>query len=128
MVEWTETMNSTLNPIDNRRLGDAYAIALLQWPAVIGIWALSNDGWQLILKIGLSAWVVLLSLAVTFGRKEAGTRFGLATILCAVLVAAACAAHPGLWMFLWLFLLMVSFYAAQRAHLQEPFESVDREA
>ncbi len=104
----------------NRRLGDAYAIALLQWPAVIGWWGAPDEGWGLALKITLGLWVVLLSLAVTFGRKKAGTKFGLAITLCAVLVAAACATHPGPWLYPCLFLLMICFYAAQRARIQEP--------
>ena len=103
-----------------RRLGDAYAFAVLQWPAVVGALETPAAGGWLALKIALGLWVVLLALAATFGRRGAGPAFGLATSLCAALVAAFWASHPGLWMYLWLALLPIAFYAAQRTRLDEP--------
>jgi hypothetical protein len=105
---------------DARRLGDPYAFAVLQWPAVVGALELPDAGWWVALKFALCLWVGLLALAATFGRRGAGPAFGLATSLCAALVAAFWASHPGAWMYLWLALLPIGFYAAQRARLDEP--------
>jgi hypothetical protein len=103
-----------------RRLGDPYAFAVLQWPAVVGAMETPDVGWWLGLKIALGLSVGLLALAATFGRRGAGPAFGLATSLCAALVPAFWARHPGPWMYLWLTLLPIGFYAAQRARLDEP--------
>lgn len=113
-------MKPKREPQQARRLGDPYAFAFLQWPAVVAIMEMPDGGWGLALKIGLGLWVGLLSLAATFGRRGAGPTFGLAISLCAALVAAFWASHPGPWMYLWLALLLIGFYAAQRARLEEP--------
>lgn len=107
----------------DRRLGDSYAIALLHWPAVIGLIATPGQGWWIVLKLAFGIWVGLLALALVFGRRAAGTRFGTFMVLCAALVGAAWIAHPGPWMYLWLVLLVPAFYGAQRARMIEPVDA-----
>ncbi len=60
---------------DTRQLGDSFAVALLQWPAVIGALELGDEGWQFALKIVLATWATLVSLGLIFGRKQ-GPRWG----------------------------------------------------
>lgn len=111
-----------------RRLGDPYAFAVLQWPAVVAFMETPGEGWWLALKFALGLWVCLLSLAAIFGRRGAGPTFGFAVTLCAALVAAFWASQPGPWMYLWLALLPIGLYAAQRARLDEPGRASSRAA
>ena len=114
------TMNTTADHNINRRLGDSYAIAILQWPAVIGFLEAPEDGLGSAVKWTCAAWVVVTVLTITFGRGEAGSRFGVAMSICAALVAAFWLAHPGGLMYVWLALLLLCFFAAQRARVAEP--------
>jgi len=98
-----------------RRLGDPYAFALLQWPAVIAVLDLAGSGWQRWLKIALLVWLLLIMLASYAGRRPGRIVFGNAMLLSSLALAAFWWAHPGGWMYAWLFLMLILFYCAQRA-------------
>lgn len=103
----------------NRRLGDPYAFALLQWPCVVLLLELPGGLWWAALKVVLATWLAVSTLAAFFGRYRGAPRFGLCLVLCLGLVALFWTAHPGAWQFLWLLGLPIAFFAAQRALLAE---------
>lgn len=109
------TLEKTQDP---RQLGDSFAVAFLQWPAVIGVLELGDGGWAFALKIVLGTWALLVSLGLIIGRKQ-GPRWGLTMTLCAGFAAALWLTYPGLWTFVWFMALMVTFYAAIRARMEE---------
>jgi hypothetical protein len=92
-------------------VADVYAFAVLQWPAVIGLFELGGEGWQLAGRIALAAWLALMQLAAY--RRGHGRFFGNSMLLLAGCVAAFWWTHPGPWMYLWLALIPVGMYAAQ---------------
>ena len=100
-------------------MGDSFAVAVIHWPAVVGFMEVGNQGWELAVRIALGVWIVVLALAMIAGRGKAGAQWGLAMTMCAGLVAAFWAAHPGAWMYLFLGLLFLFFHVALRARLQE---------
>lgn len=100
-----------------RRLGDPYSFALLQWPAVLGLFELPGGFWGTAGKAALGLLLLLLTLSAFFGRYRATPQFGTANLLCCTAVAAFWWAHPDPWQFLWLALLAVGFFAMQRALL-----------
>ena len=119
-------MNQTSHSdIATRPLGDSFAVAVIHWPAVVGFMEVGNQGWELAVRIALGVWIVVLSLAMIAGRGKAGAQWGLAMTMCAGLVAAFWAAHPGAWMYLFLGLLFLFFHVALRARLQEPSPETD---
>lgn len=103
---------------DNRRLGDSFAIALLQWPAIIAVIELGDAGWGFALKIVLGIWAALVSLGMIMGRKE-GPRWGLTMTLCAACAAVLWLSFPGVWALLWFVALMITFYAAVHTRMTE---------
>ena len=109
------TDQQTLNARD---LGDSFAVALLQWPALIGAMSLGQEGWALALRIVLGTWVALVALGLIFGRKE-GPRWGLAMSLAAGCIAALWLTHGTLWSLVWFALAMISFHAAIRVRITE---------
>ncbi len=98
-----------------RAVGEIFAFALLLWPAVIGLFALSSDGWQLALRIALAVWLGLLHLVAY--RRERGAFFGNSMLMLSACVAAFWWTHPGPWMYLWLVVLFIGLYAAIRGVL-----------
>lgn len=104
--------------LESRHLGDSFAVALLQWPAVICAMELGDEGWQLALKIVLGVWAALVSLSLIFGRKE-GPHWGLAMALCSGCIAALWLTHGTLWSLVWFGVAMIAFHAAIRARITE---------
>ncbi len=103
---------------DTRRIGDSFAVAILQWPAVVGAIAFDGPGWELALRIVLATWAVLLSLGMILGRRNSG-RWGLAMTLCAGLAAGLWLAVPSGWSAVWFVALIITFHAALRARMDE---------
>ncbi|MFK7868710.1 MAG: hypothetical protein AB8B58_05665 [Roseobacter sp.] len=108
-----------------RRLGDSFAVALLQWPPLMAAFALPGEGWALLAKGLCFGWVLLVGLSLIFGRGVMGPRWGLAMGLCAALVALACHLHASLWMGLPLAALLIAFHAALRIRLTEKPQAPD---
>lgn len=97
-------------------VGEILTYTLLLWPAVIGLIVLKSEGWQLALKIVLAVWLGLMHLVAYRG---AGGRFiGNSIMMLSAFVAAFWWTHPGLWMYLWL-LIVIGLYASIRGLLGE---------
>ncbi|RLK50610.1 hypothetical protein DFR31_0516 [Alkalispirillum mobile] len=103
-----------------RRLADPYAFALLQWPATLGLLALSHQGWWLALNILLGLWLALMLLAAYAGDRPGRIAFGNAMLLSNLTVAGAYWAHPGPWVLAWLAATLLLLYVAQRALFRAP--------
>lgn len=102
-----------------RRLGDSFAVALLQWPPLVAALLLDGGGWLFVLRIACLAWVGLVGLALIFGRGQSGPQWGLAMALCAGCVAAAVLLHPGVWMAAPMLALLFGIHAALKIRLTE---------
>lgn len=102
-----------------RRLGDSFAVALLQWPPLVAALLLDGGGWLTVLRIACFTWVGLVGLALIFGRGQSGAQWGLAMALCAGCVAAAVLLHPGVWMMAPMLALLFGFHAALKIRLVE---------
>jgi len=99
-----------------RAVGELFTYALLLWPAVVGLFVLQSQGWQLALRIALGIWLGLLHLVAYRG---AGGRFlGNSMLMLSACVAAFWWSHPGAWMYLWMFFILVGVYAAIRGSLK----------
>lgn len=113
-------MNEDLATV-NRRLGDPFAFALLQWPCVVLLLELPEGAGWTVLRVGLALWLAATALAAFSGRGAAaardGPRFGLWMLICLGLVGLGWAARPGPWLYACLVALPFAFYAAQRAAL-----------
>ena len=103
-----------------RAVGEVFSFALLLWPAVIGLFVLESDGWQLWAKGAVALWLGLLHLVAYRGGR--GAYFGNNMAMLSACVAGFWWTHPGSWMFLWLALILIGLYAAVRGVLrdQEP--------
>lgn len=113
-------MNDDLGMDDlTRRLGDSFAVALLQWPPLIAGLAVTGEGWALLVKLLCLGWAVLVGLSLIFGRGVMGPRWGLAMALCAALIAGAYSLHHNVWMGLPLVGLLITFHAALKIRLTE---------
>ena len=66
----------------DRRLGDPYAFALLQWPAVVLLFELPGGFWWMALKVALAIWLAVSTLAALFGRYREAPQFGACVALC----------------------------------------------
>jgi len=99
----------------SRAVGEVFTYALLLWPAVVALFMLQSEGWQLWLKIALGIWLGLLHLVAYRG---AGGRYaGNSLLMLSACVAAFWWTHPGPWMYLWLVVIMIGLYAAVRGVL-----------
>ncbi len=107
-----------LTTTDTRRLGDSFAVAILQWPAAVGAVMLDGPGWELAARIVLGTWVALVSLGMIVGRKN-GARWGLAMTLCAALATGLWLSVPTAWAVVWFVALVIAFHAAVHARMQE---------
>ena len=107
-----------MTELDNRSLGDSFAVAILQWPALIGAIALDGPGWELAARIVLGTWVVLVSLGMIVGRS-AGPPWGLAMTFCAGLAAGLWVSVPTFWSLVWFIALVITFHAAIKARMTE---------
>jgi hypothetical protein len=101
---------------DSRAVGEIFTYALLLWPAVVGLFALHGEGWQLALKIALAVWLGLLHLVAY--RQGRGAFFGNSLLMLSACVAAFWWTHPGPWMYLWLIVVVIGLYAAVRGVLK----------
>jgi hypothetical protein len=95
-----------------RAVGELFTYVLLLWPAVVGLFELRSEGWQLWLRIAAAIWLALMHLTAYRGR---GGRY----LANSLLMLSGCVAgfwwtHPGPWMYLWLFVIVVGLYAAVR--------------
>ncbi|MEL6884218.1 MAG: hypothetical protein AAFP87_06890 [Pseudomonadota bacterium] len=102
----------------SRKLGDSFAVAILQWPAAVGAMMLDGPGWELAARIVLGTWVVLVSLGMIVGRK-AGPRWGLVMTLCAGLATGLWLSVPTAWAVVWFVALVIVFHAAVHARMHE---------
>lgn len=100
-----------------RRLGDPISFAVLQWPAVIGLFALPAVGWWWLLQATLVVWLLLSVFSAYLGRYRATPQFGSALLVSNLCIAAACWSHPSPWACLWVFAAVMLLYTAQRALL-----------
>jgi len=100
----------------SRALGDVFAFAFLLWPAVVGVFVLGSDGWQLALRIALAVWLGLMHLVAY--RRERGAYFGNSMLMLSGCVAAFWWTHPGPWMYPWLALVLIGLYATIRGVLR----------
>jgi len=100
-----------------RAVGDIFAFAFLLWPAVVGLFVLGSEGWQLMLKIALAVWLGLLHLVAY--RQAGGAYFGNSMLMLSGCIAAFWWTHPGPWMYLWLPVVFIGLYAAIRGVLND---------
>lgn len=105
---------SWVEGLDLRPVGDVFTFILLTWPAVVGMFFLSSDGWDLAARIALAVWLVLMH-GVAYGRS---TFFGNSLLLLTGCVAAFWWTHPGPWMYLWLAIILIGVYASVRGVLK----------
>ncbi|MGM9480210.1 hypothetical protein ACS5PN_03355 [Roseateles sp. NT4] len=101
----------------HRALSEPCTFALLQWPALVGLLAITETGplW-LALRVLLGLWLTLMLIAAYAGGRGAG--FGNAMLLQCGLVAAAWWMHPSAWAFAWLAAIPLLMLVAQRLRLQ----------
>jgi hypothetical protein len=101
----------------NHLIAEPYALALVQWPALIGILLIEqNQGVGLALRMALGVWLALMVLAsYTRGR---GLGFGNAMTLALACVAGVWWSHPSPWLYAWLAALLMLLLAAQRLRLR----------
>jgi hypothetical protein len=97
-------------------LAEPYAFALVQWPAVLAIQQLPNDGALLFGRIAAGVWLALALLAA-YGRGR-GAAFGNVMVFSCGLVAGASWTYPSAWTFAWAPALLIGLYSAQRARLK----------
>lgn len=97
-------------------VGEIFTFALLLWPAVVGLFVLSDEGWQLALKIALAVWLGMMHLVAY--RRERGSFFGNSMLMLSVCVAGFWWTHPGPWMYAWLVVILIGVYAAVRGVLR----------
>ena len=102
----------------SRKLGDSFAVAILQWPAAVGAVMLDGPGWELAARIVLGSWVVLVSLGMIVGRKS-GPRWGLLMTLCAGLATGLWLSVPTAWALVWFVALVIAFHAGIHARMHE---------
>jgi hypothetical protein len=100
-----------------RAVGELFTYALLLWPAVVALFELGSEGWQLWLRVAAAVWLLLMHM--TAYRSKSGGRY-LANSLA---MLSACVAgfwwtHPGPWMYLWLVTIHVGLYASVRRFLR----------
>ncbi len=105
-------------PSDTRQIGDSFAVAILQWPAIILAVELDGGGWALAARIVLGAWALIVALGITFGRRE-GPRWGLVMTLAAASAAALWLSYPSFWCLAWFLVLMIAFHTGIRTRLDE---------
>jgi hypothetical protein len=99
-----------------RAVGELFAYALLLWPAVVGLMVLQSQGWQLALRIAMAIWLLLMHL--TAYRGKGGRFVGTSLLMLSACVAGFWWAHPGPWMYPWLFVILVGLYASVRRVLR----------
>lgn len=102
--------------IELRPVGDFFTFVLLTWPAVVALFFLASDGWELVAKIALSVWLVLMH-GIAYGRGR-GAFFGNSLLMLSGCVAAFWWSHPGPWMYVWLAIILIGLYAAVRGMLK----------
>jgi len=101
---------------DTRPLAEPYAFALLTWPAVVGLMALSPLDFSDWRALALGAWLLIMQLAA-YGKKR-GAGFGNAMVLSSILVALVCLTYPSPWSLAWLLPMFIVLFAAQQARLK----------
>ncbi len=99
-----------------RAVGEIFTFALLLWPAVVGLFLLADEGWQLALKVALIVWLGTMHLVAY--RQERGAFFGNSMLMLSGCVAAFWWTHPGPWMYAWLAVVLIGIYAAVRGVLR----------
>lgn len=99
-----------------RAVGEIFTFALLLWPAVVGLFVLADEGWQLALKVVLIVWLGMMHLVAY--RQERGAFFGNSMLMLSACVAAFWWTHPGPWMYAWLVVVLIGVYAAVRGVLR----------
>jgi hypothetical protein len=98
-----------------RAVAEIFTYALLLWPAVVALFLLRDESWQLALKIALGVWLGLMHLVAY--RQGRGAFFGNSMLMLSGCVAAFWWTHPGPWMYLWLALIFIGLHAAVRGVL-----------
>jgi hypothetical protein len=103
-----------------RAVGELFAYVVLLWPAVVGLLELRSEGWQLALRIALAIWLLLMHLTAYRGHGggSGGRYLGTSLLMLSVCVAGFWWAHPGAWMYPWLFVILVGLYASVRRVLR----------
>jgi hypothetical protein len=97
-------------------LADPYAFALVQWPAVLAILQLPNQGVSFAVRVAAGIWLMLALLAA-YGRGR-GVAFGNVMLFLCGLVAGAWWTYPSAWTLAWTPALLIGLYSAQRARLE----------
>jgi hypothetical protein len=99
-----------------RAVGELFTYVLLLWPAVVALFELGSEGWQLWLRIAAAIWLLLMHLTAYRG---AGGRFvGTSLVMLSLCVAGFWWTHPGPWMYAWLPVILVGLYASVRRVLR----------
>lgn len=106
-----------------RAVGEIFTFALLLWPAVVGLFLLADEGWQLALKVALVVWLGMMHLVAY--RQERGAFFGNSLLMLSACVAGFWWTHPGPWMYAWLAVILIGIYAAVRGVLRNPAGRAD---
>ncbi|MFL6649104.1 MAG: hypothetical protein ACJ8KO_14180 [Sulfurifustaceae bacterium] len=102
--------------VELRPVGDVFTYILLTWPAVVGMFFLTSEGWEPTAKIALAVWLALIH-GIAYGRGR-GAFFGNSLLMLTGCVAAFWWTHPSPWMYLWLAIIVIGLYAAVRGVLR----------
>jgi hypothetical protein len=97
-------------------LAEPYAFAFVQWPAVLAILQLPDEGVLFVVRVAAGVWLALALLAAYVRGR--GAAFGNLMVLLCGCVAGAWWAYPSPWTFAWAPALLIGLYAAQFARLK----------
>lgn len=97
-------------------LAEPYAFAFVQWPAVLAVLELPDDGAWFAVRVAAAVWLAVTLPASYLGGR--GAAFGNLMVLLCGLVAGSWWTYPSQWTFAWAPALMIGLYAAQRARLK----------
>jgi hypothetical protein len=112
-------MTATIHPqvhVPSSALAEPYAFAMVQWPAMLAVLQLPNDGGLLFARIAAGIWLALAVFAA-YGRGR-GAAFGNVMLFTCALAAGAWWTYPSAWTFAWAPALLIGLYSAQRARLK----------
>lgn len=110
-------MTAAIHPqAPSSALAEPYAFAFVQWPAVLAVLQLPNEGALLFVRIAAGIWLAVALLAA-YGRGR-GAAFGNVMVFSCGLVAGAWWTYPSVWTFAWAPALLIALYSAQRARLK----------
>jgi hypothetical protein len=119
----TKTQASGTEPKRRRHGSDPLAFAILQWPALIGIFNLPNVWWGIALKAVLGLWWLALQSASFRGSYAARPDFGFLILCLNGAFAGAWLAYPHWGTWVWaavgFFLLLAGVGVARQLHVKE---------